>query len=84
MVGNIGSRERAKYGIVGSAVNLTQRIQEKANGEETVISDVAYKYCIDKLALVKTFQAELKGIHRPVTLHTIIRDKNLPIAQPVV
>jgi len=71
VVGNIGSKERAKYGIVGSAVNLTQRIQERAKGEEIVISDAVYKYVKDSLGLGKTFQAELKGINAPITLHTI-------------
>ncbi len=32
VVGNIGSETRAKYGIVGSAVNVTDRVQESARG----------------------------------------------------
>ena len=71
VVGNIGSKERAKYGIVGSAVNLTQRIQEKAKGQETVISDAVFTYVKNSLDIEKTFQAELKGIKTPITLHTI-------------
>ena len=38
VVGNIGSESRAKYGIIGSAVNLTHRIQGQAQGGEVVVS----------------------------------------------
>jgi hypothetical protein len=34
---------RAKYGIVGSSVNLTHRIQGQAKGGEVVISEPAYQ-----------------------------------------
>ena len=37
VVGNIGSESRAKYGIVGAPVNLTQRIQAVAKGGEVLI-----------------------------------------------
>ena len=44
VVGNIGSESRAKYGIVGAPVNLTQRIQAVAKGGEVLISHSAYAH----------------------------------------
>ena len=38
VAGNIGSRERVKYGVVGSAVNLTARIQAVAARGEVLLS----------------------------------------------
>jgi len=38
VAGNIGSRDRVKYGVVGSAVNLTARIQAVAAGGEVLLS----------------------------------------------
>ena len=38
VVGTIGSEKRAKYGVVGSAVNLTARIQTLAVPGEVLIS----------------------------------------------
>ncbi len=38
VVGNIGSLKRAKYGIIGSAVNLTHRIQGQGQAGEVIIS----------------------------------------------
>ena len=51
VVGNIGSETRAKYGIVGSAVNVTQRIQALAEGGEVVISETAYRYTQTKVGI---------------------------------
>jgi class 3 adenylate cyclase len=69
VVGNIGSETRAKYGIVGSAVNLTQRIQEVAKGGEVVISDSIYQYANRYLDMRKSFEVELKGLQQKMKLH---------------
>jgi PAS domain S-box-containing protein len=39
VAGNIGSPERAKYGVVGSHVNLTSRIQSFTTGGQILISE---------------------------------------------
>jgi adenylate cyclase len=70
VVGNIGSQARKKYGIVGAAVNTTQRIQGQSEAGETVVS----KPVIDKIgsrAVVRTFSATLKGISSPIALFAI-------------
>jgi class 3 adenylate cyclase len=69
VVGNIGSEARAKYGIVGSAVNLTQRIQEVAKGGEVVISDSIYHYAGSSLDIGKSFEVQLKGLQERMKIH---------------
>jgi class 3 adenylate cyclase len=69
VVGNIGSEARAKYGIVGSAVNLTQRIQEVAKGGEVVISDSIYQYARSYLEIRRSFGVRLKGVQETMKLH---------------
>ena len=69
VVGNIGSETRAKYGIVGSAVNLTQRIQELARGGEVVISDSIYQHAGTHLDIRRSFEVQLKGLHEKMKLH---------------
>jgi adenylate cyclase len=71
VVGNIGSEARAKYGIVGSAVNLTHRIQGQAKGGEVVISEPTYQKAGPGLSVQKTFETRLKGIHEPVALYVV-------------
>lgn len=70
VVGNIGSDARAKYGIVGSAVNLTSRIQARAGEGEIVASSDLLTF-LPGIRIQKTFEAELKGIKDSVTLNTI-------------
>ena len=71
VVGNIGSESRAKYGIVGSAVNLTHRIQGQAKGGEVVVSEAVWRHAGRYLAVQREFQTRLKGIQEPVTLYVV-------------
>src|SRR6185503_20542900 len=43
VVGNIGSQERTKYGVVGPAVNLTGRIESYTVGGQVLISDATLR-----------------------------------------
>ena len=71
VVGNIGSETRAKYGIVGSAVNLAHRIQAQARGGEVVVSQAVYDLVQHKVTITREFEVRLKGIHDPVTLYAL-------------
>lgn len=62
VVGNIGSEARAKYGIVGRAVNLTQRIQAAAEGGQVVVSEAVVKHAGNCLTVEDSFEPNLKGI----------------------
>jgi adenylate cyclase len=69
VVGNIGSESRAKYGIMGSAVNLAHRIQGQAQGGEVVISQAVREHAPPGLTVSREFHTHLKGIAEPVTLY---------------
>jgi adenylate cyclase len=71
VVGNIGSETRAKYGIVGAAVNLAHRLQAQARGGEVVISQDVYRLVQGEVEVTREFQTRLKGIHDPVTLYAV-------------
>jgi class 3 adenylate cyclase len=71
VVGNIGSESRAKYGIIGSAVNLTHRIQGQARGGDVMVSEMVFHHSEETLAVLRTFQTTLKGIAHPVTLYVV-------------
>jgi adenylate cyclase len=74
IVGNIGSESRTKYGVVGSTVNITSRIQAKANKHEIVISDTAYQIVKNHVTVENQFPAVLKGVDSPMKLRIIIRN----------
>lgn len=71
VVGNIGSEFRAKYGIIGAAVNLTHRIQGQAQGGEVVVSEMVFHHIEEMVAVKRTFETTLKGIAHPVTLYVV-------------
>ena len=69
VVGNIGSESRAKYGIVGSPVNLTQRIQSMAEAGEVIISDSVYRHVQEEVKITRKFRTTLKGVQEETTLY---------------
>jgi class 3 adenylate cyclase len=71
VVGNIGSETRAKYGIVGTAVNLTQRIQAQAEGGQVLVSEPVVRHAKDCLMVERAFEFQLKGIREPVRLSVV-------------
>ncbi len=71
IVGNIGSWARAKYGVVGSAVNITNRIQAHAEGGQVLVSDAVLSRTKDRVKVLKSFQADFKGVEQPMTLYVI-------------
>jgi len=71
VVGNIGSETRAKYGIVGSAVNLAHRIQAQARGGEVVVSQAVRRLVLPEVRVTREFEVRLKGIQTPAALYAI-------------
>ena len=71
VVGNIGTESRAKYGIVGAAVNLTDRIQATASGGSVVISEDTYMAISKWLTVSYDFRVCLKGISNQQNLYEI-------------
>jgi adenylate cyclase len=63
IVGNIGTETRAKYGIVGSAVNETDRIQSVAQGGSIIVSENTYAFLPDTVQVGSKCQACLKGLN---------------------
>ena len=73
VVGNVGSETRAKYGIVGSAVNMTHRIQSRAEGGEVVVSESVYQRISGEMGLktCRSITVPLKGIKGEVRLYVV-------------
>ncbi|MDQ1237995.1 MAG: adenylate cyclase [Thermodesulfobacteriota bacterium] len=71
VVGNIGTETRAKYGIVGAAVNLTDRIQSTASPGKVVISQETYQAISQWLNISHDFKVCLKGIEDHKKLYEV-------------
>lgn len=71
VVGNIGSDKRAKYGVVGSHVNLTSRIESYTIGGQLLISEATQQELAPLLKLGKQMKISAKGIDQPITVYNV-------------
>ncbi len=71
VVGNIGSPERMKYGVVGSHVNLTSRIQSYTIGGQILISEPTRKEVRSILRVGKQMEIKAKGFEQPIPLSEV-------------
>jgi len=87
IVGNIGSENRTKYGIVGANVNLTYRIESYSTGGQILISEASYKKVAADIEIFDSFKVMPKGVKKDITIYNIkaIRSKpNLCLESPVI
>ena len=74
VVGQIGSEKRAKYGVVGTAVNMTGRLQSLAVPGEVLISDPTYQAAGGEggpLTLEGSRRVSVKGFAEPIAIHSV-------------
>lgn len=82
IVGVIGSEKRAKYGVVGSPVNLTSRLQTLAAPGEVLISEATREAAGDTVEVAATRQALLKGFVAPIDVHVVSAAGGARVPQP--
>ncbi|MEM9771825.1 MAG: adenylate/guanylate cyclase domain-containing protein, partial [Cyanobacteria bacterium P01_D01_bin.73] len=73
VVGNIGSQKRTKYGAVGSAMNLTYRVESYTIGGQILVTEETIKMAGgEEFAKVRgTQQVQPKGVKKPMTIYDI-------------
>jgi adenylate cyclase len=71
VVGNIGSMKRAKYGMVGSPINLTARIESYTVGGQILISHSLAQRVQAPIGLGQSFEIRAKGFAAPVQVHEL-------------
>ena len=71
IVGNIGSEKRAKYGVVGHAINLTARIESSTIGGQILISGATYEKARDTVIIKQEQKFRLKGVEEEVVLYDV-------------
>ena len=72
VVGNIGSPERTKYGVVGSHVNLTSRIQSCTTGGQILVSETTRQEVGPILKTGKQMEVKAKGVEHPITIYEVL------------
>src|SRR3569832_1091119 len=71
VVGNIGSEKRTKYGIVGSQVNLTYRIESNTTGGQILISVQTFNDAGSIVKFSGQRQIIAMGVKQPITVYEV-------------
>ena len=71
VAGNIGSRDRVKYGVVGSPVNLAARIQSVAFGGEVLLSAAVVERVRGTVRVGHGRRVRAKGFAGLIAVHPI-------------
>jgi adenylate cyclase len=71
VVGNIGSEKHTKYGIVGSPVNLTYRIESYTTAGQILISEQTLKDAGSIVKISGQKQVRPKGVKEPITIYEV-------------
>ena len=72
VVGNIGSKKRAKYGVVGSTVNLTSRVESYTVGGQILLAPSTHAAVASALVIEGQMQVEPKGVKQPITIYDVV------------
>jgi len=66
VVGNIGSQKRAKYGVVGTPVNMTSRIESYSVGGQVLISEQTLRAAGEGVEAIDPIEIKAKGARQPL------------------
>ena len=82
-VGNFGSENRMDYTIIGTQVNLAQRLEAAAPPDGILISNETYALVQDEIACRYNDEIRVKGIHNAVKTYLLLglRDQKEMIRQ---
>jgi class 3 adenylate cyclase/CheY-like chemotaxis protein len=78
VVGNIGSMQRAKYGVVGSAVNITSRIESYTTGGQIMISQSTLDAVHDYVDIEERLFVEPKGVSLSIPIYSVVGIRGRP------
>lgn len=71
IVGNMGSAERMEYTVLGSDVNLAQRLEASATPGQIMISHKTYQHVKNAIEVREIGEIKVKGFEHPVQVYEV-------------
>lgn len=72
VVGNIGTKERLDYTVIGDSVNLASRLQGVASGGEIIISEHAFTESSVPYKFSEPMLIKVKGKAEPIKIYRVL------------
>ena len=69
VVGNVGTSELMEYTVLGSTVNIANRLQAKARPGGILMTSRTWALVKDRIPAAKQESVTLKGIHRDIDVY---------------
>jgi len=71
-VGNMGSKERMEYTVIGNHVNLAQRLQSEAKTDQILVNQRTFSIIKDTFETEIIPDIPLKGINKNVVAYRVL------------
>ncbi|TMU54487.1 adenylate/guanylate cyclase domain-containing protein [Flagellimonas algicola] len=71
IVGNIGSKRRMKYGVVGENINIASRIEALTIPKQILISEALYEKISDAIQPIGSIRTKIKGFHKSIKIYDV-------------